>query len=150
MTFPYSEQNAESRRRLKTLAGKLTDTDLALSTDYGWTVSALLAHLAFWDHRMSEILKRWQTEGLDGSPIDSGVVNDALKVICHALAPRTAVELALIAAEKIDSELDALSADYVKQLEEHAETTGTQFRMNRSLHRTSHVNDIEALLPKNG
>lgn len=146
MTFPYSEQNAESRRRLQTLVRRLTDTDLNLSTDYGWTVAALLAHLAFWDHRVSIILNRWRTAGLDASPIDSGVVNDALKVICHALEPRTAVELALIAAEKTDSELDTLSADFVRQLEAHAAATDSQFRMNRSLHRNGHLDDIEALL----
>jgi hypothetical protein len=146
MTFPYAQQNSESRQRLQTLVRGLSAEDLARTTDYGWTVAALLAHLAFWDHRMSNILKRWQTEGLDPSEIDSAAVNDSLKVICEALEPRAAVELALSAAEKIDSELETLTADFVKKLEEHAEATNTQFRMNRSLHRNAHINDIEALL----
>ena len=146
MSFPYAEQNAESRRRLATLVSRLTDTDLALATDYGWTVAALLAHLAFWDHRMSVILKRWQEHGFDPSPIDSAAVNDALREICHALEPRTAANLALIAAEKVDSEFETLSAEFVKQIEEHAAATSTQYRMNRSLHRNDHLKDIEALL----
>ena len=148
MTFPYSQQNTESRRRLESLVPRLTDTDLALSTDYGWTISALLAHLAFWDHRMSNILKRWQTEGLDASEIDSAVVNDSLRVICDALDPHTAAELAVSAAEKIDSELEMLTADFTKNLEEHAAATNTQFRLNRSLHRNAHIDDIESLLKK--
>ena len=148
MTFPYSQQNAESRQRLTALVRRLTDTDLALSTDYGWTISALLAHLAFWDHRMSVILDRWLTEGFDPSEIDSRAVNDALKVLCHALEPRIAADLALVAAEKIDAELEAISPELVKQIEDHAQATRTQFRMNRALHRTSHVDDIEALLQK--
>jgi hypothetical protein len=146
MTFPYSAQNATSRRRLETLLQRLSDEDFARSTDYGWTVAALLAHLAFWDHRMSAILQRWQAEGLDPSPIDMMVVNDALRVICHAVEPRAAAELAISAAEKIDSELDMLTAERVKELEEHAATTETQFRMNRALHRDGHLDDIEALL----
>lgn len=146
MTFPYAQQNAESRQRLEALVRQLSDADLAKSTDYGWTVAGLLAHLAFWDHRMSVILKRWQTEEPDPSEIDSAAVNDALREICHALDPRVAAELALTAAHKIDAELEALSADDVKRLEEHAAASNTQFRMNRSLHRTSHVSDIEALL----
>ena len=146
MAFPYSKQNAASRQRLESLVRGLSDADLARSTDYGWTESALLAHLAFWDHRMSVILKRWMTDGFDPSPIDSAAVNDALRVICHALEPRTAAELALSAAEKIDAELEALTPELVKQIEEHAEGTGTQFRMNRSLHRESHLKDIEGLL----
>jgi hypothetical protein len=148
MTFPYSEQNAESRRRLEELTQKLTDEDLARATDYGWTVAALLAHLAFWDQRMIVILRRWLEEGLDPSPIDSRAVNDALQVICHALHPRTAVELCLSYAQAVDAEFDALTGEQVTQLEEHAAATATQFRMNRSLHRNAHLNDIEALLRK--
>ena len=148
MTFPYSQQNAESYQRLKSLSQRLTDTDLALSTDYGWTVSALLAHLAFWDQRVLVILRRWQAEGLDPSPIDAMAVNDSLKVICHALEPRTAVDLCLVSAEAVDAELETLSPEFVKQIEEHAQATDTQFRMNRALHRSGHLDDIEALLPK--
>jgi len=146
MSFPYSQQNTDSRRRVETLVRTLSDEDLTRSTDYGWTVAALLAHLAFWDHRMSVILHRWQEQGLDPSPIDSMAVNDALKVICQALDPRTAAELAVAAAQKVDAEFETLSDDFVKQLEEHIEATGTQFRMNRSLHRDGHLNDIEMLL----
>ncbi|HJS20658.1 MAG TPA: maleylpyruvate isomerase N-terminal domain-containing protein [Anaerolineales bacterium] len=146
MTFPYSQQNTDSRQRLEALVSGLSDSDLARSTDYGWTVAALLAHLAFWDHRMSVILHRWQEQGLDDSPIDAGAVNDALKVICHALEPRTTAGLAVTAAQKIDGELETLTPDFVKQIEEHIEANSLQFRMNRSLHRVGHLNDIEALL----
>jgi hypothetical protein len=149
MSFPYSEQNAESRHRLETLVRRLSEQDLARSTDYGWTVAALLAHLAFWDHRMIMILRRWQQEGLDPSPIDSEVVNNSLRVICHAIEPRAAIELCLSSAEAVDAEFDTLTANFVKQLEEHAAATETQFRMNRSLHRNAHLDDIEALLKQN-
>lgn len=148
MTFPYSQQNSDSRRRLQTLVRGLSTADLGRSTDYGWTVAALLAHLAFWDHRVSVILQRWQTDGFDPSPIDSAAVNDSLRVICHALDPYVAAELALSAAEKVDAELDTLSAELTNQIETHAAATETQFRMNRSLHRNGHLDDIEALLKK--
>ena len=148
MTFPYSEQNAKSRQRLEAFVRGLSDQDLARSTDYGWTVAALLAHLAFWDQRMIMILRRWQQEGLSPSPMDTGVVNDSLRVLCQALEPRTAVELCLSSAEAVDAELDTLTADFVQKLEEYAAVTETQFRMNRSLHRDSHLNDIAALLDR--
>ena len=148
MTFPYARDNQASRLRLEALVRGLTEKDLARSTDYGWTVAGLLAHLAFWDHRMSVILKRWQEQGLDESPIDSGAVNDALREICHALEPRTAAQLAIATAQKIDAELDELSAERVAEIEAHTAATSTQFRMNRSLHRESHLTDIEALLKR--
>ena len=148
MAFPYSKENAESYQRLKSLVSRLTDTDLALTTDYGWTVAGLLAHLAFWDQRMVVILNRWRESGLDESPIDAMAVNDSLKMICQALEPRTAADLSLIAAERIDAELNNLPSESVKQIEEHIQATNTQFRMNRSLHRSGHLDDIEALLLK--
>ncbi len=148
MSFPYAQQNADSRQRLESLVQNLSDQDLACTTDYGWTVAALLAHLAFWDHRMSVILHRWQEQGLDNSPIDSMAVNDALKVICHALEPRTAAELAVSAAQQVDAEFATLSDEFVKQIEQHVEATSMQFRMNCSLHRNAHLDDIEALLRK--
>jgi hypothetical protein len=148
MAFPYAQSNDESRQRLESLARRLTDTDLALSTDYGWTVSALLAHLAFWDQRMLVILRRWKESGFDPSPIDSMAVNDALRVICEQLDPRTALNLALVSAEAVDAEFATLTPEFVKQIEEHARATDTQFRMNRALHRNGHLDDIEALLNK--
>ena len=146
MTFPYAEQNAASRQRLVELTNRLSDEDLARTTDYGWTVAALLAHLAFWDQRMIVILRRWLNEGFDTSPMDAQVVNDALRVVCHTIEPRTAVALCLSSAEAADAEFDALTPELTKQLEEHAAATETQFRMNRSLHRNAHLDDIEALL----
>jgi uncharacterized damage-inducible protein DinB len=146
MTFPYAEDNNASRRRLKALVKDLSNADLARSTDYGWTVAALLAHLAFWDQRMIMILKRWKEARLDASPIDANVVNDSLRVLCHALEPRKAIELCLSSAEAADAELAKLTAEEVKRIEEHAAATDTQFRMNRSLHRNGHLDDIEALL----
>ena len=146
MTFPYSQANVESRQRIETLVRGLSAEDLARTTDYGWTVAALLAHLAFWDQRMVVILRRWLDEGFDASSMDAGVVNDSLKVICQALEARAAVELCLSCAEATDAELDSLTADLVQQLEEHAAATGTQFRLNRALHRNAHLDAIEALL----
>ena len=146
MTFPYAEQNAQSRRRLESIVHKLSEADFARSTDYGWTIPALLGHLAFWDQRMVVILKRWKEQGFDPSPMDAAAVNDALRIICHALEPRTAIELSLSAAKQIDAELETLTPNFVKQIEEHAQATDTQFRMNRSLHRDGHLNDIETLL----
>jgi hypothetical protein len=78
--------------------------------------------------------------------MDSQVVNDALRVVCHAIEPRAAIELCLSSAEAVDTEFDTLSVELTKQLEDHAAATETLFRMNRSLHREAHLNDIEKLL----
>ena len=70
MTFPFLEENSASRRRLQTLVGRLSDEDLTRSTPDGWTVAALLAHLAWWDQRVLVRLRRWKEQGVDLSPVD--------------------------------------------------------------------------------
>lgn len=142
MAFTFSQENTTSRRRLEDVVSRLTEKDLARSTPYGWTIAALLAHLAFWDQRILALLRRWKETGVDQSPVDSTAVNDALKPLCHALAPRKAVELCLSSAAAADAELETLSADLVAQIE----ASGTHFRFNRALHRNDHLNDIEQLL----
>ena len=142
----YVAENDAERARLRALVARCTDAMLAHPMPSGWTVASVLLHLAFWDQRVLMILRRWQTEGFDPSPIDPAAVNDSLRVICHALEPRKAIKLCLSSAEAADAELAKLTAEEVKRMEEHASATDTQFRMNRSLHRNGHLDDIEALL----
>lgn len=143
MTFPFMEENAKSRQRLETLVQDMSDEDLARTTPYGWTVSALLAHLAFWDQRVLVLLRRWERQGVDPSPIDPDAVNDALMPLCLALEPRSAVALCLSSAKAVDAEIESVGADMVYAIQASA---GAQFRLSRAIHRTGHLDDIERLL----
>ena len=142
MTFPFLQENTASRRRLESLVRRLSDEDLARSTPHGWTVAALLAHLAFWDQRALVLLRRWKAQGVDASPVDADAMNDALKPLCLALDPRTAVELCLSSAQAVDAELETITSDLVEQIE----SSPTHFRFSRALHRNDHLNEIEFLL----
>ncbi len=147
MAFPFSKENAASRLRLQALVDRLSDEDLTLSTPYGWTVGALMAHLAWWDLRVLVLLQRWKEKGVDESPVDSQAVNDALRPLCHAIDPQKAIELCLSSAEAVDAELETISSDLIMQVEA---TTSTQLRFNRALHRNGHLDDIDALLRAGG
>jgi hypothetical protein len=142
MMFPFLEENAVSRRRLETFIGRLSDEDLTRSNPYGWTVAALLAHLAFWDQRILVLLHRWKAKGVDESPVDPDMINDALRPLCLALDPHTAIELCLSSAAAVDAELETMTADLIEQIE----ASPTHFRFNRALHRNDHLNEIESLL----
>lgn len=146
MAFPFIDENTASRHRLASLVRHLSDGDLGLPTSNGWTVAAMLAHLAFWDGRVLALLRRWKEEGVDSSPIDADAVNGALKPLCHALEPRTAVELCLSSASAVDAELETLTADLVARIQQELEANPFQFRFNRGLHRKAHLDDIEASL----
>jgi len=142
MALAFTKENNASRMRLETLLGSLTDEELARSTSYGWTVSALLAHLAFWDNRVLALTRRWKDKGIDESPVDSEAMNEALKPLCLALEPRTAVQLCVSSARAVDAELETLTADFVQKIE----ASPTFIRFNRGLHRNDHLNDIEKIL----
>jgi hypothetical protein len=146
MSFPEINENADSRRRLEGLAGRLTSEDFALTTHYGWSVAALFAHMAWWDQRILVLLCRWKQDGLDESPVDSHLINEALKPLCHALDPRAAVALCLASAEETDAELEATSAELIAQIQ----ASPNYFRVNRALHRNGHIDDIESLLGDRG
>jgi hypothetical protein len=142
MTFPFVQENNTSRQRLESFVRGLSDGDLARSNPDGWTVAALLAHLAFWDQRVLVLLRRWQEAGVDESPIDPDAMNGALQSLCLALEPRRAIELCLASAAAVDAELEGITADLVEQIE----TSPTFFRFNRALHRNDHLGEIESLL----
>ncbi|HSR48867.1 MAG TPA: DinB family protein [Anaerolineales bacterium] len=142
MAESYVEENERSRQRLESLAARLTAEDLAQSTDYGWSVGALFAHLAWWDRRVLVLLRRWKARGFEDSPIDSEAVNDSLKPLCHGLEPSTAVRLCLAAAAETDDE----AADASPELIEQIARSSTHFRLNRAIHRNAHLDHIEALL----
>jgi len=139
----FTEDNRKSRERLKALAARLTDTDLALELADGWSVSALLAHMAFWDRRMLVLIQRWKKDGVGPSGIDSDAVNDAMQPLWRAVEPRAALLLALEAAEAVDRELDGLPDEMIEQIT----ASGVWFRFQRAVHRNGHLDPLEAALP---
>lgn len=70
MSISYIEANTKGRERLCTLVSRRTDEELELQAGDGWTVAAILAHLAFWDNRALELIRRWKNVGVGRSPID--------------------------------------------------------------------------------
>jgi hypothetical protein len=142
MTFAFNQENTTSRRRLVSIVNSLTTNDYSLTTPAGWTVSALLAHLAFLDQRVLVLLRRWKKEGVDESPLDSEAMNDASKPILLALDPKEAVAICLASAEAVDAELEAITPELVESIQ----ASPNFFRFNRGLHRNDHLNEIERLL----
>jgi len=142
MPYPFVEKNTASRLRLKATLERLNDEDFVRTTPGGWSVAALLAHLAFWDQRIVVLLHRWKASGVDESPVDSDMINDSLKPILLAIQPRAAVELCLSSAEAADAELENLTPELYEQIQ----ASSNHFRFNRALHRDDHLSEIEQLL----
>ena len=138
------EENTRQRERLRALLARINDQDLARPLGDGWTVAGFLGHLAFWDSRALLLIKRWKQTGVKPSPVDVDGINDAMKPLLLAIPPRRIAEMAMEAATAIDKEIEVLSPDLIAQIE----AQGTNFRLNRGLHRKAHMDQIETAISK--
>src|SRR5262245_21655300 len=100
----YVAKNNAQRTRLRALVTRLSDAELARPVSAGWTVSGILAHLAFWDQRILALLEQWQKSGKPPAlePPDVDWVNDAAKPMFLALPPRRSAEVCLAIADEVD------------------------------------------------
>lgn len=142
MDRPFVAENTRERERLIALAARLTDEELSLPLEKGWTIASALAHLAFWDRRAWVLMRRWKQGGVAESPMDDDAINDALVPLCLAIPPRVAANLAIAAAQAIDRELEQASPEFIADIA----ALGDKFRLWRSLHRRMHLDQIEARL----
>jgi hypothetical protein len=138
----YLSENAAELEHLKSLVEKLTDEQLAQPLEADWTVSAVLAHLAFWDQRALVLLDKWGREGIGPSPIDTDVVNEVTRPLCLAIPPRTAAELAVACAQQIDATIERLSPEMAADVE----NIGKTVRLDRAHHWRDHLCQIEKAL----
>jgi len=136
----YVSANDESRERLGALVERLTDDDLALELGAGWTVGAVLAHLAFWDQRGLSLLARKSHAGIGPSPIDADAVNDAGRPLLRRPPPAAVRDLLLDSAVAIDAAIAQLPPSPVVDIREHA----THLHLGRAIHRNVHFDEIEA------
>ena len=151
MAPSYVTENNHERARLAALVDRLSDGELARPLDAGWTVAAVLAHLAFWDQRILTLIERWEKDGLRSVPRaidekDVDWINDSAKALCLALAPREAARLALATADAVDRRVEALSEQHMA-----ANTAaGNPISLFRSEHRREHIDEIEHALGASG
>jgi DinB family protein len=140
----FVDDNAKSRARLKALVGRLSDSDLARPMPAGWTVVAVLGHVAFWDQRTLVLLDAWEKSGaapkLRAEDVDW--VNDAGKPLFLALPPRQGADVALAIAEAVDRKIEALGDDVVTGIA----AAGNPINLHRAEHRREHFDEIEAAL----
>jgi DinB family protein len=140
----YVAQNTAQRQRLRALADRLSEDELRRPLPAGWTIAAVLAHLAFWDQRILVLLERWE-RGADPRRLDAADVdwiNDSAKALCLALPPRAAARLAVSVAEAVDRTLESLPGERLA-----ANTAaGSPINLLRAQHRQEHLDEIERSL----
>lgn len=131
-----------SRTRLQHVIDSATDDDLAQSVEGDWTVSAFLAHVAFWDRRTAGLLRRAQSGNVAPSPVDLDSVNESALPQWRLIPPRAAAREALAAAEDVDTVAANLTSDLITAMHD----AKTNLRYDRSTHRNAHLDQIERAL----
>ena len=143
----YVAENEAELARLRNLVGTLSDEELAEPMEAGWTVAAVLGHLAFWDFRIVTLVDRWGPEGRGTPPDAPGSydqeavdwINDSGKPLFLAMPPRVAAQTAVDAAGEADQRVADLSDDLLAT----NERTGGYINPLRADHRREHLDDIE-------
>jgi hypothetical protein len=140
----YVTGNDTARQRLEKLVASCGDADLAKPMPAGWTVAAVLAHVAFWDNRVQLLFDRWRTHDVPPGALgeDPDWINDAAKPMQLALAPRQAAALAVASAQTVDRTLQALSDDMLSR----NARAGSPLNLDRAEHRNEHLDEIEHVL----
>jgi len=81
-----------------------------------WTVAVALAHLAFWDLRVMQILDDTERDGkLARFEIDI-LVNDISLPLWAAVPPRTAAQIAIDTADVLDARLAGFPPDLLAEI----------------------------------
>jgi hypothetical protein len=140
----FIDENKASRELLAEVVSGLTDADLSQLLDAGWTVSAVLAHLAFWDYRALILIRKWKKAGIGPSPVDIDVVNEVTRVLCLGIPPRATIDLVSAQALAIDQEIEQLDEALAADIAARGQTV----RLDRGKHRREHLRQIEETLGK--
>jgi hypothetical protein len=141
----YLTRNAMELRRLRALGSRLLAGDLTPQLTGGWTPSAVLAHLAFWDRL---VLARWNLYFRDGvietlPDTHTDLVNAAGMPLWLDLPREAAVAEAIEAADQVVERITTLSPAAV----DVALATGRQAMLDRTFHWTPHLDELAGVLP---
>jgi hypothetical protein len=139
----HGERNRLGLARLRGLTS-LSDAELAKDTGDGWTVSTVLAHMAFFDRMLP---KRWDIYEKDGvfaemTPKHFDLINDAGAGDWSALPSRATVARCIEAAAQASVRIDGLPAKAVVVALE----TDRLALLDRTLHWDPHLDQIESAI----
>ena len=144
----YVAANTRQRERLRALVERLDDEALSAPVNEYWTVAGVLGHLAYWDLRfqtLAEKIDRGEAWVAGDQEPDGDWLNDSMRPLIHALAPRTAAELAVRIADETDARAAELPLNRLWPGDPDSPISPA-----RGDHRGEHLDEIEAALRARG
>jgi uncharacterized damage-inducible protein DinB len=140
----YVVANTRQRERLRALLEGLDDAALSAPVNEYWTVAGVLGHMAYWDLRfltLADKIDRGEPWAAGDAEPDGDWLNDSMRPLIHAIAPREAAALALRTAEQTDTRAAELPLDRL-----WPDDPGSPINPARGEHRGEHLDEIEAAL----
>ena len=129
--------------RLHAVLEALADTDLETRPESGWSVAAMLVHLAFYDDWVAERWRRWlAASAFQDLPDDiTELVNASGGRGWAAADGRRARDAALEAADSVATLIEELPPAAL----DDAIRTGRERMIDRSVHWNAHLDEIRTL-----
>jgi uncharacterized damage-inducible protein DinB len=140
----YVAANTRQRERLRALLEGLDDAALSAPVNEYWTVAGVLGHMAYWDLRfltLADKIDRGEPWAAGDAEPDGDWLNDSMRPLIHAIAPREAAALALRTAEQTDTRAAELPLDRL-----WPDDPDSPINPARGEHRGEHLDEIEAAL----
>ncbi len=142
----FVDENAAARERVLTLVNGLSDEQLRTPTEDGWTIGAMLGHLAFWDGvHVGRLRHALATGDAAPAPLPDGltdVINDCTLPTWQALPGHAAISLFEAASAAADAYLRALDEATV----DGVRAAGYPRLVERHRHRNEHADAMERAL----
>lgn len=141
MLRSINESNAAERERMRQVLARLEEEDFEHMVQNGWTVGAVLVHVAFWDRRISVLIDRWLKHGASPSEVDLDAINDAFLPQWRLVPSRAATRELVVAMEEMDRKVRELPEELATEIVERQLAN-----LDRGDHRRGHREEIERSL----
>jgi hypothetical protein len=139
----FIERNRASTSRIREMAARLSDEEMRHPVGEHWTVSIVMAHLAFWDRRALYVLDMTESDHKLFIPEIDIFVNDLSLPLWAAIPPREAARIAIETAETLDQRLETFPAELLEEIYAYNKRW-----VIRALHRGEHLDEADAALKK--
>jgi len=139
----FIERNRASTSRIREMAARLSDEEMLHPVGEHWTVSIVMAHLAFWDRRALYVLDMTERDHKLFIPEIDIFVNDLSLPLWAAIPPREAARIAIETAETLDQRLETFPVELLDEIYAYNKRW-----VIRALHRGEHLDEADAALKK--
>jgi hypothetical protein len=134
--------NRSQTDRLRALVATLDEAAFGTRLSNGWTVSGILAHIAFWDRQRLCVMRRWAAGDWCSGSYDGDLFNETMRPLLELIPGKLAAGAALHAAEELDAFLLEVPDDVVARALARPDAPN----LDRGSHRGYHLDQIERAL----